>query len=844
MAEKNKIELSAITKLVLAVLFGVSALYVVVRVGAKVFNELTDKIDQVSLPSKEVQLVNQLFREISQLIILQREETLRGMTEPSMMFVFQSETVDSLIDTLYVMFEKDPVQRYRLDEIKYYLESRQELFVEYLELKYLTSDSPETKELLEELLGGYTPDFAPYIGFITQKKEETAIQTTVEVDTIRIKRPNFFQRIFGRKDRGDLQKTTTTVQQSTNVSYDTLSGNYTLESIKSYMLNNLDSIGRQNIRQNVELRNRENRVIKANSALMRETLNIVKEVEERELGKIRQRNSFTLVLVEETLKRLNWISLVSIIGFLLLIFMIISDIFKSRKYRQELEVARTEAIRLSEAKQLFLSNMSHEIRTPLQSILGYTEKARHSDNGIQEEDLKAIHQSSEHLLHIVNEILDYSKINSGSFSFRNTAFNLSKITEEVYNVMQPQAQKKGLDFQLKTTFDKNMYLFGDSFRLKQILFNLLGNAIKFTRKGNVTLEVAERDLFDKKEFVFEVKDTGIGIPPDKLNAIFEQFSQSDQTITERFGGTGLGLTISKSLIEAQGGHIKVESEENKGSVFSFTIPYTLANEEMVRIVEETISPLDSEGHVIWLVDDDQLIARYASYILEKNNIKHRSFESSTELWEVYQREKPFISVLILDIRMPEISGIELCKKIRLFKEKANEPVIIALTAQVLQEENAKLVEHGFDFILTKPFKEGDLIRALSNIKTKDLPVEQTEIREDSSEIDFGIIKTMAFGDKTLINETIGLILNESEKDIKNLSEAAGTDNWQNSAALVHKLAGRIAQIGGKKLAAQLRNLEYDLENEFIPHSMRENLTSVINTVKEYLKMVNEKSREI
>ena len=845
MTEKNKIEFYAITKLVLAVLFGVLALYTVVRVGTKVFNELTNKIDQVSLPSKEVQLVNELFREISQLIILQREEALSGLKEPSMVFVSQNETVEQLIDTLYVLFDKDPIQLYRLEEIEYYLEYRQDLFVEYLELKYLTSDSQEAKDLLEELLDGYTPDFTPYIAYITQRKEENAIQTTVEVDTVRIKRPNFLQRIFGRKDKGDLQKTTTTVVQSTNVSYDTLSGNYTLENIKSYMSNSLDSFGRQSLRQNVELKNRENRVIKANSALMREALNIVKEVEEREIGKIRQKNSFTLTLVEETVKRLNWISLISIIGFMLLIFMIISDIFKSKKYRQELEIARAEAIKLSEAKQFFLSNMSHEIRTPLQSILGFTEKAKYTAKDTQAQDLDAIHQSSEHLLHIVNEILDYSKINSGAFSFRNSAFNPVKVVDEVYNVMLPQAEKKGLKLQFNCKLDKNLYLFGDSFRLKQILFNLLGNAIKFTQTGQVTLDVTKKELLGKEELTFKVIDTGIGIPQEKLDAIFEQFSQSDQTITERFGGTGLGLTISKSLIEAQEGYIKVESEENKGSVFSFMIPYTTANKDMVRMVEDIIDPQNFEKHVIWLADDDQLIGRYASYVLEKNNIKHRSFDSSKALWAAYSKEKPLVTVFILDIRMPEISGIELCKKIRLLKDKPNEPVVIALTAQVFQDENAKLVEHGFDYILTKPFKEADLMRTLANVSSNvEFDFDVSETKEVNSEIDFGIIQKMSFGDSSIIKETVDLILLESEKDILNLSQATLNDDWDKSAALVHKLAGRIGQIGGRSLAAELRNIEYDLENEFTPHEMRKTLGEIVLSLKHYMEMVKEKSNSL
>ncbi|MDO7744067.1 MAG: ATP-binding protein, partial [Pedobacter sp.] len=395
------------------------------------------------------------------------------------------------------------------------------------------------------------------------------------------------------------------------------------------------------------------------------------------------------------------------------------------------------------AKQRFLSNMSHEIRTPLQSIIGYAEIIR-SQAHPKQKDIEAIYHSSEHLLQIVNEILDYNRIISGKFTFQSKRFNIVRLLDEVISVMRPQAEQKQLQMRTEIALHDIEHIVGDPFRLKQILYNLLSNAIKFTQSGEVVLSVFYKRQSDQLHFTFIVKDTGIGLSEADAARVFNEFEQIDSPDKEVINkaGAGLGLTIIKSLIENQDGRIYLKSKQGRGSTFTVYLTFTVAPEskkvEKVKQITQTIYTTDK----VWVVDDDQLILDLCDIIFSKKNIDHLCFSSPLKMLE--SDWDPAVKFILMDMRMPELSGVELC---HLMREKIPADVkIYAMTAQVLPEELEEVLNQGFDGLIMKPFRESDLLAVFN--KGEMIIANKQDF--SSVQLDTSVVEKMTFGDEELL----------------------------------------------------------------------------------------------
>ncbi len=410
-------------------------------------------------------------------------------------------------------------------------------------------------------------------------------------------------------------------------------------------------------------------------------------------------------MLRKTFRRISILLLVFFLGAALLVYLIWVDITRSNYYKEQLEKAKEEAEELSKIKQRFLANMSHEIRTPLQSIIGFSEQLKNY-HGPHLEAVGAINSSSEHLLHIVNEVLDYSRISSGSLSLVKEPFTLFSVLREVESAMRIQAERKRLTLLLDLEKASDFNLVGDAFRLRQILYNLIGNAIKFTAKGYVKITLKTKEDETDVRCTFEIMDTGIGIREEDLKKIFNQFEQASSFIARNFGGTGLGLTIVKSLVEAQGGTLNVTSQPGQGSMFQVDIRFE-------KLLEKSIQPkalpqlgtASFSGKVI-VVDDDAMILKLCSLILKKNKIDFITYNDAGKL--IHQDPDPEVNYIFMDIRMPKINGIELCHALR--KKYSNETVFVALTAHVFSQEKQQLIDEGFNTILSKPFREEELLQ--------------------------------------------------------------------------------------------------------------------------------------
>jgi PAS domain S-box-containing protein len=393
---------------------------------------------------------------------------------------------------------------------------------------------------------------------------------------------------------------------------------------------------------------------------------------------------------------------------------------------EELMKTRKELEELMKVKEQFLANMSHEIRTPMNAIVGFTSlllKTKLTDEQLQY--INAVKTSGENLLVIINDILDFSKIQSGKFVFEQIEFRLSQVISTLTEMMLPKSTEKNI--RLTTRIDKNIpdNLIGDPTRLNQIFLNLVGNAIKFTEKGEVKIVVELlSDVEDIVELKFSVIDTGIGIPKNKLKTVFEGFTQASNETTRKYGGTGLGLTIVKQLIELQKGTISVESTEGEGSTFSFIIKFkkNLHPESKKNLIEEKEPEFNEELNIL-LVEDNLLNQILAKKVLTDWKWKVDVAENGAVAIEKLGKNE--YDVVLMDIQMPEMDGYEATKLIRSsFDPPKSEIPIIAMTAHALAGEAEKCLNIGMDEYISKPFDKKVLFSKIVSVIKKNKTVKK------------------------------------------------------------------------------------------------------------------------
>lgn len=525
------------------------------------------------------------------------------------------------------------------------------------------------------------------------------------------------------------------------------------------------------------------------------------------------------------------------------------DITDQKQLEFELTIAREQAEQSTRSKELFLANMSHEIRTPMNAILGMSNQlSKTTLNKKQQFCLDTINSASENLLVIINDILDLSKIEAGKLSLEKIAFEPNEVIKRAIQVLVHKAEEKGLQMG-NSFFDEKTspVLIGDPYRLNQILLNILNNAIKFTEKGTVDIRLTVlNDGRLTQTIQVDIEDTGIGMDESFKDSLFEKFSQEEASVTRQYGGTGLGMSICKQLIELMDGEIFVTSTKNVGTTISFVLKLPKGEAQDLPSKEEFVADESMlSGLKILVVDDNEINRLVATTIL--NNYGAETVEAGNGIDALEYLRANAVDLVLMDIQMPVMNGYDAAKILR--KEISSTVPVIALTANAIKGDNMKCLEAGMNDYIAKPFKEEDLLKMIANMLKTNLSLKtrktQMAITAPASYYDLTEIKNISRGNEAFVQKMVKMFADQMPRHIEELRMKYEEKDLDAVGEIAHRIKPTIDNMGINNSKKWIRDVERMAkageDNEVLPDliaRVEKEVRLAVKAIKEDFQLVD------
>ncbi len=703
--------------------------------------------------------------------------------------------ISKLIDSLKNLNEGDRILAITLDSLQSVYNEYRVVLLEYARIENT----------------GFDPDLSSIQALINKSQRKDfdftitdSIKVEYEIESEEQKK-GLFKRIFGKKKKEeDNAVAEITIKDSIRidsitytVSSDSLiNKEEVLESLED-MMSNLEYQFTQKSQQNLST---ESRLISEISQLKIIISEYLAFIESREIKKAEIEKAKTREQLTQTQYQVSQFSFI-LGAFIFLVFLgLLIFLNQNRRFQKLLMLARERAEEYARTKQMFMANMSHEIRTPMNAIIGFTEQLSKSElTEEQKEKVKIIHQSSDHLLHLLNSILDISKFQSNTITLDTRPVNILELSRDCVKLMEIKSREKGIELKFIESGIEDEMLMGDPYRIRQVILNLLSNAIKFTSKGQVSLTISvEKIKKDLSKLSIKVKDTGIGIPVNKRQLIFKEFEQLNTS--QKFSGTGLGLSIVKYIVDLYGGHIKVESVEGKGATFKINLPLKVASEKDLEInsvkEKEQFIP---ENLRILVADDEAYNRKLLAEILYGHQYKIDFAEDGKQALDMLC--KNVYDIAFLDIKMPKLKGDQVVKAYREITENNYHTQFIAVSATTNDEY---LQSKEFDAYVRKPIREKDILNLLGGDA---FAVEENNIHENENGSVISLQSLMEIGDEEFVREMIETYVESTDRQLDNIEELLAGDDYLQIAEQIHKIKGPSRHLEAISFIRVLEKLE-------------------------------------
>lgn len=749
------------------------------------------------------------------------------------------------IDTLRTLLI-DTIQQERLDTVQRLLNSKSKNMLAVVEAMKTTPTDIIYRQQLDSLLHQHD-------SIINKTRVKRRIVTHHNSYTIKHEPKSFFKRIADvfSPGKADSTEVNNVIQEIyTDTIDDTFSPIDTLATMLSGIQDKVFQTRQDELRI---LTYRINNLKIAGSKLSHRVNQLLESIEKDE----QDASTKKLMQEQEIRLRAAWtmaiISIIAIIMVLVFFMIIWRDLTHSNHYRKELEKSKNYAENLLVAREKLMLTITHDIKAPAGSIIGYIDLlVRLVTDKRQQFYLSNMKSSAQHLLALVTSLLDYHRLEAGKMDLNPVSFKPHQLLEDIYNSFLPLATQKGLSLHLDTDFKKNLTLEGDPFRIRQILENLLSNALKFTSEGDITI----KSSYSGNQFSFSVTDTGIGMTPEEQKKIFKEFTRLRSAQGQE--GFGLGLSITLKLIELLNGKINIESTPGNGSKFDVSMPLPsfikAIEEEKEDTTDTTMSSAitNNESIKVLIIDDDkiqlQLTEAMLKNVLTSGNSETNSYIKCCEHPEVIfsSLTEEHFDIVFTDIQMPAMNGFELLNEIRkLTSETAQNVPIVAITARGdMTEEDFK--SRGFSGMLQKPFNQNDISRILSeNIKEKiNDNIKKDETKDNDNKtvnektnktFNFAPLTAFSMDDEDAAKEIINTFICETEKNIEKLSATIDSKDMKTLCNTAHKMLPTFSMIEATEILPLLQWLENKRNTEEYLDEAEEYTQKIISTAKEVIK---------